>query len=65
MKTSSIALFLALSAGYLGAASADTVLDNTRRAGKETMAKAPEAGREGEHADKAPDATRTLAKNDA
>ncbi|WP_158260089.1 hypothetical protein [Zobellella endophytica] len=50
MKTSSIALFLALSAGYLGAASADTVLDNTQRTGKESMAKAPEAGREGEYA---------------
>jgi hypothetical protein len=39
MKTPSIALFLALSAGYLGAASADTIMHNTPESGKENPEK--------------------------
>ena len=42
MKTSSIALFLALSAGYLGAATADPVTDKTAAIGKEAIANSDE-----------------------
>ncbi|MFD1007544.1 hypothetical protein [Oceanisphaera ostreae] len=38
MKTTSIALFLALSAGYLGAATAASTKDSTVKTGKEAIA---------------------------
>ncbi|GHA26429.1 hypothetical protein [Oceanisphaera arctica] len=44
MKTPSIALFLALSAGYLGAASADTILNKPPQSGKETPEKTTATG---------------------
>lgn len=42
MKTPSIALFLALSAGYLGAATADPITDKTSVMGKEAIANSDE-----------------------
>ena len=42
MKTPSIALFLALSAGYLGAATADPITDKTAVMGKEAIANSDE-----------------------
>lgn len=37
MKTTSVALFLALSAGYLGAANADSLSSNAAKANKEAI----------------------------
>lgn len=45
MKTPSIALFLALSAGYLGAATADPITDKTTVIGKEAIANSDETSR--------------------
>ncbi len=42
MKSSSVALFLALSAGYLGAASADTLIEKSHQTGHPATANSSE-----------------------
>lgn len=42
MKSSSVALFLALSAGYLGAASADTLIEKPHQTGHPATANSSE-----------------------
>lgn len=42
MKSSSVALFLALSAGYLGAASADTLIEKSHHIGDPVIANSSE-----------------------